>query len=135
MSDTTRKFGKFGNRYHKYTPTPETSKQVMAMTGYGIKQEDIAAVLDMNPATLRRYYRRELDTGATEANARVVQALFRNATVNESVQAQVWWTKARMGWKDGSEVNVTGNLPLMIFTGVERAHDVKTIEAERDDTD
>jgi len=85
------------------------------MTGYGITQEDIATVLDIHPKTLRVHYRRELDTGATEANVRVVQALFKNAVTNQSVQAQVWWTKARMGWRDGSDVNIGGtNTPLNV---------------------
>jgi hypothetical protein len=90
------------------------------MTGYGIRQEDIATVLDIHPKTLRVHYRRELDTGATEANVRVVQALFKNAVTNQSVQAQVWWTKARMGWREAQEVALTGNTPIMVITGVTR---------------
>jgi hypothetical protein len=103
-----------------HKPSPETAKQVLTMTGYGIRQEDIATVLDIHPKTLRVHYRRELDTGATEANVRVVQALFKNAVTNQSVQAQVWWTKARMGWREAQEVALTGNTPIMVITGVTR---------------
>lgn len=80
----------------------------MAMTGYGLTQRDIATFLEIDGKTLRAHYRRELDTGAIEANARVVESLYRNATKNDNVAAQIWWTKARMGWKDTSRIENTG---------------------------
>src|SRR6187455_2273598 len=111
---------KAGIPHKKHIPTQETARQVMTMVGYGIRQEDIAAFLKLHPKTLRAHYRHELDVGATAANLAVVQALFRNATKNESVQAQVWWTKARMGWREAQDMNLTGNTPIMVVTGVTR---------------
>jgi hypothetical protein len=84
------------------------------MTGYGIRQEDQCALLRISRPTLEKHFRRELDTGATEANMRVVQSLYTNATRNMSVQAQIWWTKTRMGWKDTSEVALGGSLAVDI---------------------
>jgi hypothetical protein len=113
---------KVGRKPHQHTP--ELARQVMSMSGYGITQADIATVLEIHPKTLRLHYRRELDTGAIEANARVAQALFKNATVNENVTAQIWWTKARMGWKEQQDVNLAGPgggaVPIMVMTGVMR---------------
>ena len=40
---------------------------------------------------------------------RVAQALYTNAVKHNNVAAQIWWTKARMGWKDTSNVSVSGN--------------------------
>jgi hypothetical protein len=93
---------------HKYKPTEEHRRQVMTMAGFGIQQVEIAALIDCAPKTLRRYYRRELDTAATEANMRVAQSLYKNAVQNESVAAQIWWTKARMGWREAQDLNVGG---------------------------
>ena len=111
---------KAGIPHKKHIADPETARKVMTMVGFGIKQDDIANVLEIHPKTLRVHYRRELDTGATTANVAVVQALFRNATKNESVQAQVWWTKARMGWREAQDIALTGNTPIMVVTGVTR---------------
>ena len=38
----------------------------------------------------------------------VAQSLYVNATRNNNVAAQIWWTKARMGWKSVANVNVGG---------------------------
>lgn len=110
-----------------FKPTDEQRRHVMTMTGLGITQEDMALMLRIDPKTLAKHFRRELDTGMTEANVRVAQALFVNCTKNMSVQAQIWWTKTRMGWKDTSEPAAAQQLPLMIVTGVVRDADFKTI--------
>lgn len=102
-----------GSREHKggrptYRPTDEARRQVLTMTGFGIVQAEIARLLKVDVKTLTKYYRRELDTGATEANVRVAQSLYKNAVTNENVAAQIWWTKTRMGWKDHSTIEHTG---------------------------
>ena len=98
-----------------YQPTEEQRRQVMTMTGFGIRQEEISNALEIDKKTLHKYFRRELDTGMTEANVRVVQALYTNATKNMSVAAQIWWTKTRMGWKEAQDINVGGtNTPISV---------------------
>jgi hypothetical protein len=78
------------------------------MAGFGVPQLEIARLIDISDRTLRTYYRRELDTGATEANLRVAQSLFALATKEKNVAAAIWWTKARMGWRGTTDVNVGG---------------------------
>jgi len=85
------------------------------MTGFGIRQEEIANALEIDRKTLTKHFRRELDTGMTEANVRVAQALYANAVKHNNVAAQIWWTKTRMGWKDTSVVENTGQQPFAIF--------------------
>jgi hypothetical protein len=80
----------------------------MIMAGFGIQQEEIATLIDCDAKTLRKYYRRELDTAATEVNLRVAQSLYNLATKEKSVAACIWWTKARMGWKEAQDLNVGG---------------------------
>ena len=87
----------------------------------------MCAMLKINKSTLLKYFRRELDTGMTEANLRVAQALYTNCTRNMSVQAQIWWTKTRMGWKDNSEPVNPASPPIVIVTGVVRDADFETI--------
>jgi hypothetical protein len=115
-----------------YKPTEEHRRQVMMMTGFGISQMEMCACLRISRPTLEKYFRHELDTGATEANMRVAQALYTNATKHMSVPAQIWWTKVRMGWKDASEVTLNGgDRPIMIVTGVVREADFSTTSEER----
>lgn len=76
----------------------------MAMAGYGVPEADIAKVIRIDPKTLRKYYRDELDTGHIRANARVAKSLYDLATTG-NVTAAIWWSKCRMGW---SETNRDG---------------------------
>jgi hypothetical protein len=65
-------------------------------------------LFNISTRTLQKYYRYELDTGAAVANAKVAQSLFDNATKHNNAMAQIWWTRARMGWKSATDVNVGG---------------------------
>jgi hypothetical protein len=63
-----------------FCPTDEQRRTVDAMVSYGILQVDIARVIGIDPDTLRKHFREEIDTGASRANARVGQYLFEHAT-------------------------------------------------------
>ena len=63
-----------GRRAHK--PDPAQRRQVEAMAAYGIPEIDIARVVGVDPKTLRKHYRDELDLGETKANAQVAGFLF-----------------------------------------------------------
>jgi hypothetical protein len=77
-------------------------RQVEAMAGYGIAEADIACVLEIDPKTLRKHYRRELDKGHIKATAKVAENLYRRATGEgrEAVTAAIFWLKTRAGWKE-----------------------------------
>ena len=83
-----------------YCATEEQRRLVKAMAGYGVPHEGIAVMLEIDPKTLRRHYRRELDRGSVEATAKVAQSLFQMATVDKSVAAAIFWMKARAGWRE-----------------------------------
>jgi hypothetical protein len=95
-------------RWPKYIPTDEQRRQVLSLTGLGITYVEIAKLFNIGITTLRKHYRYELDTGATVANAKVAQSLFENATKHNNAMAQIWWTKARMGWREARDLNVGG---------------------------
>lgn len=96
-----------------HEPSDRDRAIIRIMAAGGIRQADIAAVFGFSEKTLRAHYRRELDFGATLANARVAQSLFRAATswldegpdakpTSAAVAAAIFWTKARMGWRQAS---------------------------------
>lgn len=84
------------------TPTPEQRKQVDAMAAYGVPEHAIASVLGMDPKTLRKHFRKELDTAHVKANSAVAQSLYKKATSDgpQSVTAAIFWLKTRAGWKE-----------------------------------
>ena len=78
--------------------SPQQRAFVEAMAGYAIPQEDIAAVLGIAPDTLRRDFEEELRVGPVKMNVRVVTNLFKQTA--DSPAAAIYWTKARLGWRD-----------------------------------
>jgi hypothetical protein len=82
-----------------YKPDDAHRRQVEAMAAYGIPEPDIARVVGIDPKTLRKYYRDELDLGSTKANAQVAGFLF-NSARNGNVTAQIFWLKTRARWKE-----------------------------------
>ena len=75
-----------GRRAHK--PDPALRRQVEAMAAYGIPETDISRVMHVDPKTLRKHYREELDLGESKANAQVAGFLF-SAAKNGNVTAQI----------------------------------------------
>ena len=86
-----------GRRAHK--PDPASRRQVEAMAAYGIPEIDIARVVAVDPKTLRKHYRDELDMGETKANAQVAGFLF-NSARSGNVTAQIFWLKTRARWRE-----------------------------------
>jgi hypothetical protein len=58
-----------GRRAH--LPDPAQRRQVEALAAYGIPEIDIARVVGIDPKTLRKCYREEIDLGGTKATAQV----------------------------------------------------------------
>ena len=83
-----------------YRITEKMRKMVKTMASLGCRHEDIAKIMEMTPKTLRKHFRSELDTGAIEANSKVVQSLFEMATKGKNPSAAIFWAKARCGWRE-----------------------------------
>jgi hypothetical protein len=92
-----------GRKAHQ--PEPAQRRQVEAMAAYGIPEPDIARVVGVDPNTLRKHYRDELDLGGTKANAQVAGFLF-NAARNGNVTAQIFWLKTRARWKETPQEHI-----------------------------
>jgi hypothetical protein len=88
-----------------FCPTEEQRRTVEAMVSFGIPQVDIGRVIGIDPDTLRKHFREELDTGMTRANARVAAYLFEVATGQRgdgsaATTAAIFWCKTRLRWKE-----------------------------------
>jgi hypothetical protein len=108
-----------------HQPDPALRRQVEAMAAYGIPEADISRVVAIDPKTLRKHYRDELDLGSTKANAQVAGFLF-NSARNGNVTAQIFWLKTRARWKEApaelrhSGAVATGSLNELTDEALER---------------
>lgn len=89
----------------RYAPDDRQRQMVEMMVGVGVPEADIARVLGIDAATLRRHYDTELATGLIVANARVAESLYRKAVGDgpQSVTAAMFWLKTRSGWREAAE--------------------------------
>lgn len=94
-----------------HEPTPELRHIVQLHATIGTRQDDIAAVLGIDPKTLRLHYRDELDLATAKANAVIGGALF-NKAKNGDTKAMIFWMKTRAGWKETHGVEHSGGLKL-----------------------
>jgi hypothetical protein len=92
-----------------YEPTDKERAQVKTLAGMGVRDFEIAKVMQMSEPTLRKHFAHELEVGHIEANAKVAQSLFKSATHPEkpNVVAMIFWLKCRAGWKE-AEANPLG---------------------------
>ena len=99
-----------GRRSHQ--PDPASRRYVEAMAGYGTPEADIATVVGIDPKTLRKHYRQELNTGSIKANTKVAESLYKKALGDgsQSVTAAIFWLKTRAHWKETLVNEVTHNV-------------------------
>jgi hypothetical protein len=97
-----------GRPSHK--PDEASRRQVEALAGYGVREDEIAEFIGIDPKTLRKHYRQELRQGHTKANAKVAENLYRRATGEgrEAVTAAIFWLKTRAGWKESVSHELSG---------------------------
>lgn len=101
----------------KLIPTDEQRRKVRSMAAVGMPHDEIALLLNIrSPKTLRKYFRPELDRGATEANAAVAGTLFQMAKSGQCPPATFFWLKCRAGWKEraAAELIATAPAPFVV---------------------
>ena len=102
------------------------------MAAFGVPEADIARVLVIDPKTLRKHYRDELDTGHVKATAKVAEFLFRKATTEgpQCVTAAIFWMKTRARWREVS-VHEHAGVPDRPITEIRRIILTPLTEANR----
>jgi hypothetical protein len=85
----------------RFVPTEEQRRTVKSLSAYGIKQDEIAEMVNLRSSkSLRKHFRREIDRGAIEATAQVGQTLYKMATSGKHPAATIFWLKTRAGWRE-----------------------------------
>src|SRR5947207_10657409 len=119
-----------GRRAHK--PDLAQRRQVEATAAYGIPAEDISRVVGIDPKSLRKHYRDELDLGETKANAQVAGFLF-NSARSGNVTAQIFWLKTQARWKEPAlDHKVTGAIATANLDNFSDAELVAMLEKVRE---
>lgn len=86
-----------------HQPTKAQRELVKLHAMVGTRQDVISDIIGIDPKTLRKHYRKELDQSTAKANATIGGALFNKARSGDTA-AMLFWMKTRAGWK---ETNVT----------------------------
>lgn len=122
MSDFTD--GQTKNKRKRGQPripiTDINKAQIEQMSGLGMKLDDMASILGISPSTLDNWVKKpEILTlykkGKAKAEAAVAKSLFQKA-VSGDLGAIIWYEKTRCGRSDKTEVNYTGNAPVVIHS-------------------
>ncbi len=101
---------------HTFPSPPDGASEAMA--AYGVPETDIATVIGIDPETLRKHYRDELDTGSIKVDSRIAESLYRKAMGDgpQSVTACIFWLKTRARWKETPvEEAKASDYPSVIF--------------------
>lgn len=89
-----------------HEPTKTTRELVQLHTIAGTTQETIASIIGIDPKTLRKHYRDELDQSKAKANATIGGALFNKAKSGDTA-AMIFWMKTQAGWKETKATEIT----------------------------
>lgn len=84
----------------------QVRRMVEALAGLGMKYDVIAEMMEISPGQLARHFARELATAKDRLDTNVINALYKNATTGMVPSAQIFWVKARCGWRDRTVVEV-----------------------------
>lgn len=82
-----------------FVVTDAVREKVRHLAGLGVRQDDIARIVQCAPKTLRKRCRDDLDRGIAEANAIVSGCLFA-AAKGGNTAAQIFWLKSRARWRE-----------------------------------
>ena len=109
-----------------YIKKDEDSRLVESLTIAGVTQTLIAQIVKISEPTLRKNFRKELDTSKARANAVISQALFKKAK-DGNVVAQIFWLKTQAGWKEKNHYELTGKDGDKLFTEERQLIEIRKI--------
>ena len=103
-----------------FVVTEAVREKVRHLAGLGVRQDDIARIVQCAPKTLRKRCRDDLDRGIAEANAIVSGCLFA-AAKGGNTAAQIFWLKSRARWREreaggdrAAEGDAEANSPVVL---------------------
>ena len=101
-----------------FVPTEEECEYVEKLSGIGLVQEQIAALIrdGIHSDTLRDHFGKELLAGKARANAAIGGTLYQKA-IGGDTGSLIWWTKTQMRWAETQKheivhtgISITGAL-------------------------
>jgi hypothetical protein len=100
-------------------PTDEQRRLVKSLAAMGTPHTDIARKIGVSPKTLRKYFRKELEMGAVEANYKVAQTLFQMAISGEHPACTIFWVKTRNRFRERPDDHAGSAPPPPFVVGLE----------------
>ncbi len=100
-------------------PTDEQRRLVKSLAAMGTPHADIARKIGVSPKTLRKYFSKELDMGATEANYTVAKTLFQMATSGQHPACTIFWVKTRNRFRERPDDHAGSEPPPPFVVGLE----------------
>jgi len=91
----------------RHEPNRTRRDRVRTLAGLAISHTDIGAIIGCSEKTLRLYYRTELDEGAEQANAAIVEALLR-LVQSGNVASMIFFEKCRGGKRETIKEEISG---------------------------
>lgn len=93
-----------------FEPTDKDRKEVEALSGVGLPEEQIAVLIGggISRDTLRKYFQQELVSGRAKANSQVAKTLWQKAMSGDTTAA-IWWTKTQMKWAETQKHQISGD--------------------------
>ena len=82
-----------------HEPTPEKRAMVTRYSMVGTTQEIISDIMNIDPKTLRKHYRQELDLSTAKAVAQIGGALYTKAMAGDNA-LMIFFLKTRGGWRE-----------------------------------
>ncbi len=103
-------------RRPQYEPTPADRATVQNLAACGVSHVEIARCLGtegIDPHTLYKYFREELDTSLTKVKALAMSKVVMAMQAGEP-WAVCFFLKCRAGWRERSEVELSGTVEMNV---------------------
>tara|TARA_X000001388_G_scaffold25071_2_gene17474 strand:- start:5156 stop:5566 length:411 start_codon:yes stop_codon:yes gene_type:complete len=105
-----------------YEPNDKQRQDVIYLASLGYKPTAIAKLIinkktnkPISLQTLKKNYSYEMKTGKQKVDFEVGKTIIEAAKSGESLQASIWYSKARMGWSENIDHEVKGDVKIQVI--------------------
>ena len=109
-----------------FSPSKDNYQLVEALVIAGVQHKLISNILKISEPTLRKHFKKQLQTAKSRANALVAQSLLQKAR-DGNVVAQIFWLKTQAGGKESNSIELTGADGKELFSQEKQLSKIKEI--------
>jgi hypothetical protein len=91
-----------------FEPTEEQREAVCKLVSFGTTNKVMSRMLQIPERTLTRHFAHELKNGREIIHARVGLSLTEKALSGTNLTAEIYYSKAQMGWRERHSVGIDG---------------------------